>query len=395
MVNLFTARRVFLPVFALIVVACAAPTPNEIEVDEGSYSAEVVADGLERPWGLDFLRPQNDNLALVTERTGGLQLVDLAEGTRQPVGGEIPEVVSRGQGGMLDVAVRPEYGDGGNNWIYLTYAGANDNGSGYATHLGRARFDRNDLSLYDFEVLFVAEPFHSQTGHFGSRIVFDNDGYLYMSSGDRRDRHTAQDLSSGWGKIFRFHDDGSIPDDNPFVGDDDALDAIYTYGHRNPQGLAIHPETGELWQNEHGERDGDEINIIDTPGGNYGWPVATYGREYPTGAAIGDLPHERDDIVNPIYWWDGTRYDDGQSGFPPSGMAFTNDGLFMGNLANEYLGWFHLEGADRSSVEVIRESRIVGGYGRVRDVRSPVNSDTLYVLIDSGDAPLLRVTVER
>ena len=395
MVNLFTARRVFLPVFALIVVACAAPTPNDIEVDEGSYSAEVVVDGLERPWGLDFLRPQNDNRALVTERTGGLQLVDLAEGTRQPVGGEIPEVVSRGQGGMLDVAVHPEYGDGGNNWIYLTYAGANDNGSGYATHLGRARFDRNDLSLYDFEVLFVAEPFHSQTGHFGSRIVFDNDGYLYMSSGDRRDRHTAQDLSSGWGKIFRFHDDGSIPDDNPFLGDGDALDAIYTYGHRNPQGLAIHPETGELWQNEHGERDGDEINIIDTPGGNYGWPVATYAREYPTGAAIGDLPHERDDIVNPIYWWDGTRYDDGQSGFPPSGMAFTNDGLFMGNLANEYLGWFHLEGADRSSVEVIRESRLVGGFGRVRDVRSPDNSDTLYVLIDSGDAPLLRVTVER
>ena len=392
----YNARGVLLPIFAVVAVACAAPTPNGIEVDEGSYSAHEVVGGLERPWGLDFLRPQSADQALVTERAGGLQLIDLAEGTRQAVGGEVPEVVARGQGGMLDVAVHPEYGegDGENDWIYLTYSGANDNGSGYATHLGRARFNPDDASLFDFEVLYVAEPFHSQTGHFGSRIIFDTDGYLYMTSGDRRERDSAQDLSSNWGKIFRFHDDGSIPDDNPFVGDPDALDAIYTYGHRNPQGLAIHPQTGDLWQNEHGERDGDEINIIDTPGGNYGWPVAVYDREYVGGAAIGDLPHERDDIINPIYWWDGTRYDDGQSGFPPSGIAFTNDGLFMGNLANQYLGWFHLDGTDRSSAEVTGESRILGGYGRVRDVRSRENSDALYVLIDADDAPLLRVTVE-
>ena len=384
-------------VFVVIVVfgaaACAAPTPNGLVVQDGAYEVEVVIEGFERAWGLDFLRPHEDGMALVTERTGSLFLVDLESGDRQEVGGEVPSVVARGQGGLLDVAVHPDFGEGDNHWIYLTYSGANEAGNAYATHLGRARLNANEPALHDLEVLFVAEPFDSSNGHFGSRIVFNPDGYLFMSSGDRRQRDSAQDLSSGWGKIFRFNDDGSIPSDNPFVGVDGAVDAIYTYGHRNPQGLAIHPISGALWQNEHGERDGDEINIIDTPGGNYGWPVATYAREYPTGRAINDLPHERDDIVNPIFWWDGTRYDDGQSGFPPSGMAFTSAGLFMGNLANQYLGWFDLQGTDRSDAEILGETRIVGGYGRVRDVRSPDHSDMLYILIDDDDAPLLRVRV--
>lgn len=379
--------------FMILAAACAAPTANGIYVDDGAYTAEVVVTGLVHPWGMDFLGGYDGEYALVTERTGGLYLVDLADGSREAVGGDVPEVAAVGQGGLLDVAVHPDYA-GGSNWVYLTYSAADASGSVYATHLGRGRLNEAGPTIEDFEVLYVAEPFGSNTGHFGSRIVFDGDGHLYMTTGERRDRHSAQDLQSNWGKILRFNDDGSIPADNPFVNDPGALDAIYTYGHRNPQGLAIHPETGELWQNEHGQRDGDEINIIDTPGGNYGWPVATYAREYVGGGEIGDLPHERDDIVNPIYWWDGTRYDDGQSGFPPSGMVFTSDGLFMGNLPNEYLGWFHLSGNDRESVRVTGESRIVGEYGRVRDVRSPANSDVLYVLIDAGNAPLLRVTVE-
>ncbi len=381
-------------VLVAITAACAAPTANAIDVDAGSYSAEPIVEDLEHPWGLDFLGGHDGEYAVVTERAGNLLLVNLADGSVAEITGEVPEVQAAGQGGLLDVAVHPEYAGSG-DWIYLTYSGADDSGNESATHLGRGRLDEAGPTLQEFEVLYVAEPFDSETGHFGSRIVFDEDGYLYMTTGDRRDRYTAQDLGSNWGKILRFHDDGSIPADNPFVDDEDALNAIYTYGHRNPQGLAVHPETGELWQNEHGEQDGDEINLIDEPGGNYGWPVATYDREYVGGAEIGDLPHERDDIVNPIYWWDGTRYDDGQSGFPPSGMTFHGGDLFMGNLPNEYLGRFYLEGSTRDDgVEVTGESRIVGEYGRVRDVRSSDHSDYLYVLIDAAPAPLLRVRVE-
>lgn len=377
----------------ILVCGCRVIAADDLEWDDTGYSVSTVAEGFEYPWGIDFLPQSEGNRALITERTGGFYMVDLDDGTRTQVDGEIPEVSTRGQGGLLDVAVHPDFADG-ENWVYFTYAGVNDRGDESATHLGRGRLDTENATIESFEVLLVAEPFHDGTGHYGSRVVFDRDGYLFMSAGERQVRDEAQNLENYWGTIIRLHDDGSIPSDNPFVDDSDVPDGIYTYGHRNIQGMAVHPETGELWANEHGAQNGDEINIIDTPGANYGWPVATYAREYGSGAPIGDLPPERDDTVNPIYYWDGERYDDEQSGFPPSGMAFADGKLYMGNLAFEYLGEFELSGTSRETAEVRRERRILGDRGRIRDVGRHPETGDLYVLVDRSSAPLLQLTID-
>ena len=385
-----------LPLFSVLLAGlviasgCRSVAANDLDWDDSGYTVSNVAEGFEYPWGLDFLPQSEGNSALVTERTGSLYLLDLESGNRTRIGGEIPEVSTAGQGGLLDVAVHPDFADG-ENWVYLTYAAANDTGYEFAAHLGRGRFDTETAVLEDFEVLLVAEPFFHGTGHYGSRVVFDHDGYLFMSTGDRRIRDSSQNLENYWGTTIRLNADGSIPHDNPFVGDDSALDGIYTYGHRNVQGMTVHPDTGEVWQNEHGQQDGDEINIIDVAGGNYGWPVATYSREYGSGAEIGDLPHERDDIVNPIYYWDGQRYDDGQDGFPPSGMAFAAGKLYMGNLPFEYLGEFELNGDTRDSVEILGERRILGDIGRIRDVRRHPETGDLYVIADESRSPVVRL----
>ena len=367
---------------------------------ENGTAVEAVADGLEHPWGMAFL-PGDENLLLVTERPGRLQLVDRQTGEMTEVDG-VPEVAAVGQGGLLDVALYPDFGPG-QEWVYLSWAGANEDGTEYATHVGRGRLVGDTAPrLEDFEVLHVATPFSSSTGHFGSRLVFDDDWHLYVTVGDRRERDAAQDLESHWGKTLRLNRDGSIPADNPFADDPDVLDAIYTYGHRNAQGMAVDPATGLIWQNEHGQKNGDEINIIDQPGGNYGWPIATCSREYDSGEPIGDLPHENPGTVDPVFCWDGSEYDDGQEGFPPSGMAFY-DGenfdqwgtlpdwergdLLMGNLAHQYLGRF-----SRLGREVTDEARLLRDEGwRVRDVAVEPATGHVYLLVDADDAPLVRL----
>ena len=368
------------------------------EQNENDMEVETVAAGLERPWGMAFL-PGEDDRMLVTERPGRLQLVDRQSGATTEVGG-VPEVAAVGQGGLLDVALYPDYGPG-QEWVYLSWAGANPEGPGYATHVGRGRLDATDPRLMDFEVLHVATPFSTDTGHFGSRLVFDDNWHLYVTVGDRRERDAAQELDSHWGKTLRLERDGTTPADNAFVNDPDALDAIYTYGHRNAQGMAVDPATGQLWQNEHGERDGDEINLVDRPGGNYGWPIATCSREYGSGEPIGDLPHENPDTVDPVLCWDGSEYDD-QRGFPPSGMAFY-DGedfgqwdtlpgwqrgdLLMGNLAHRYFGRF-----SRHGQEITGEDRLLRGRDwRIRDVAVHPATGHVYLLVDADDAPLVRL----
>ncbi|SEP96870.1 hypothetical protein SAMN05421693_11276 [Ectothiorhodospira magna] len=368
--------------------------------DKNGIQMEIVATGLQHPWGMTFL-PNNDDHMLVTERPGRLLLVDRQTGETTLVTGT-PEVAAVGQGGLLDVAVYPDYGPG-QEWIYLTWAGANQDGTGYATHVGRGRLvDDDGPQLVGFEVLYVATPFAPGTGHFGSRLIFDANWHLYITVGDRRERDAAQDLQSHWGKTLRLERDGSIPVDNPFVDDPYALDAIYTYGHRNAQGMAIDPATGQIWQNEHGEQDGDEINIIDQAGGNYGWPIATCSREYQTGEPIGDLPQDNPNTVNPVFCWDGSEYDDGQKGFAPSGMAFF-DGvhfdqweifpgwergdLLMGNLAHRYLGRF-----SRHDRNIIHEERLLRDHNwRIRDVAVDPVQGHVYLLIDANDAPLVRL----
>lgn len=367
--------------------------PDEEEPADGpvSFEVEEVATGLSHPWSIAFL--PDDSQMLVTEREGRLNLVNREDGSVEPVDGT-PDVYVEGQGGLLDVMLHPDFPD--EPWVYLTYAAANDGGQS-ATHLGRGRLDRDEARLEAFEVLHVAEPFADSDAHYGSRVVFGEDGMLYMSAGDRRftdfgPDHVAQDTTNELGATLRLEPDGSIPDDNPFVDDEDARDAIFSYGHRNVQGMTVHPETGAIWQSEHGEEDGDEINIIEA-GGNHGWPVAHYGCEYGTDDPIGDQPHERDDVVNPIYYWECNS-----GGFSPSGATFYDGdafsewwgNLFVGNLADEYLGRFTVNGTDVEEADPLLSDR---GW-RIRDVKVAPSTGHLYVAVDDEDAPIVRLVPE-
>ncbi len=355
------------------------PTPDQvISSQEESFAIQVIAEELEHPWALAFL-PGGDE-ALITERPGRLSRVDLQSGEITQLGG-VPQVAASGQGGLLDVALHPDFESTG--WVYLTYAAAEPDGSGAATHLGRGRLQ--DDALVDFEVLFVAEPFVSGGRHFGSRIAFDDEGTLFMSVGDRGERDRSQERSNAIGTTLRLADDGAIPEDNPFVGEEGVEPAIYSYGHRNVQAMAFHPETGRLWQIEHGPRGGDEINLPES-GQNFGWPLTSYGVEYGSRRSIGPDPHEHEGTVPPIHHWEDS--------FAPSGAAFYQGDrfenwrgdLFVGSLAQEYLARLTLRGEAVES-----EERLLEDFGwRVRDVR--VGPDgALYLLVDARDALLVRL----
>ncbi|MCQ4332211.1 PQQ-dependent sugar dehydrogenase [Natronomonas sp. F2-12] len=360
--------------------------------DTVGVTVETVTEGLEHPWGVAFL-PDGKRL-LVTERDAGrLSLVDRESGEREPLGGT-PEVYAGGQGGLLDVAVHPGFPD--EPWVYLTYSATNDTGAS-GTHLGRGRLDPGAARLSSFELLHAAEPFVESDGHYGSRVVFGTDGAAYLTVGDRQFKnfgpdHVAQNTTNELGATLRLAPDGSVPDDNPFLEDPDVEDTIFSYGHRNPQSMAVHPETGELWQAEHGERDGDEINVLER-GGNYGWPVATYACEYGTDDPVGDRPDEREEFVEPVHYWEC-----GSGGFPPSGAAFY-DGeafpawrgdLFLGNLAGEYLGRFAVDGR---SVEE-REPLLTDRGWRIRAIESAPGNGGLHVAIDGDPAPIVRLVPE-
>ncbi len=359
---------------------------NGEEVDL-ELTVDKVVDGLGTPWALSFVPATNQ--LLVTENKGTLLLVDADSGDIDEISG-VPEVDSAGQGGLLDATLSPTFSD--DNLIYLTYSAANEAGL-TSTYLGRGSLDMNSLHLGDFEQLYAAEPFLDSTSHYGSRVVIDDDGYLYMSIGDRGDKnfadHLSQDTSNVLGSTIRLESDGSIPDDNPFVGDDSVADEIYTYGHRNVQGMAIHPDTGDIWQSEHGERDGDEINIIET-GGNYGWPVTHTGCEYGTDTPLGDHPKDRDDIVDPVYYWEC-----GSGGFPPAGMTFydnntTSDwrgGLFVGGLASEYLAHFRLDNGELKEQEPLLADR---GW-RIRDVVGGEDG-ALYIAKEAANGGIVRLS---
>nr|WP_252698775.1 PQQ-dependent sugar dehydrogenase [Natronosalvus vescus] len=351
---------------------------------------ETVVDDLSHPWGLEFV--PDTEYALITIRGGELLLADREGGSTEQIEG-IPDVYASGQGGLLDVTLHPEYPE--ESWMYLTYSVANDEGES-ATAVGRGQFDpdADTLSLESFEEIHVAEPFVDSTGHFGSRVVFGPDEMIYVTTGDRQSKdfgpeHVSQDTTNELGATLRLEPDGSIPDDNPFVDDDEFTDAIFTYGHRNVQGMTVHPETDEIWQSEHGEEDGDELNVLEE-GGNFGWPIAHTGCEYGTDEPVGEDPHERDDVIDPVYYWECTS-----GGFPPAGMTFY-DGeafpewggdLFVGNLAGQYLGRFTVDGTDVDEV-----GSLLGGEGwRIRDVAVAPDTGYLYVLVDDDNGPLVRV----
>ena len=357
-----------------LVAGCGNTPEAQPQVDPDSYQVETVHEGLDHAWGLTFL-PDGD--LLVTERPGRLNRISGDQ--RQLISGT-PEVATRGQGGLLDVALHPEFEN--NRLVYLSYAGACDGGA--ATHVGRGQLE--DERLTGFEVLLVAEPCVSGGRHFGSRLVFDDEGYLFITTGDRGNRDSAQDLSSLHGKTLRILDDGRIPADNPFVDQAQAHDAIWSYGHRNAQGMTVHPETRELWLHEHGPRGGDEINLP-RPGLNFGWPLATFGREY-VGGSIGEEPPV-EGMEPPLHHWTPSP--------APSGMAFyTGEAfpdwqgdLFIGALAHHRLLRLNMADGEVTGEEVLLEEQ---GW-RIRDVRDGPDG-YLYVLIDDRDAPLVRLIPE-
>jgi glucose/arabinose dehydrogenase len=289
--------RPFVVVAVFVLVSTALlPQPTlaqiqEFETNTHRIRVGTVAEGLDSPWSMVFL-PDGD--MLVTERPGRLRLI--RDGVLQdaPIAG-VPEVQDRNHGGLMHVTLHPDFE--ANNWIYLTYSKVGEEGG--TTAVMRARFD--GTQLLDAEDIFVADAWQGAGLNFGSRVVFDNEGMLYASVGDRgpNTEPLAQDLGNHNGTIVRLHDDGRIPDDNPFVGQAGARPEIYSYGHRNPQGMAVHPETGEIWASEHGPMGGDEVNII-RAGANYGWPVVSYGRTYGGDLLGGPLLEGMD---APRYFW--------------------------------------------------------------------------------------------
>jgi glucose/arabinose dehydrogenase len=348
--------------------APAAPTSQ--------VTVQTVAEGLNHPWGFEFLP---DGRILVTERDGRMRIVSTDGRLSQPVAG-VPEVFAQGQGGLLDVALAPDFETSGT--IYFSFSEPRRDGNGTAVARARLNADVSPPRLEDVQVIFHQQPSYDGNVHFGSRIVPTPDGKLFVTLGERFQMRYAQDLSRHWGKVVRINADGSVPDDNPFVGREGARSEIWSYGHRNPQAAALHPETGELWIVDHGPRGGDEVNVV-RKGLNYGWPVINYGRHY-TGE---EIPKRREGMEQPLYYWDPS--------IAPSGMAFyTADrapqwrgNLFVGALAGRHLARLVLDGE-----QVTAEERLLTDLNqRIRDVKQGPDG-AIYVATDSARGRILRVT---
>lgn len=328
-------------------------------------------DGLDHPWALAFL-PDGD--VLISERPGRMLLY--SDGELATVVG-LPDIYASGQGGLLDIALHPEFDQ--NRWVYFTYSTAGSGGAGTALH--RARLEGTRLT--DGEQLYRLPRLTGTGRHFGSRIVFVPEGYLYMSIGERGDRFRAQRLDDAAGSTLRLNPDGSIPDDNPFSGRKDALSEIYSYGHRNAQGMAVHPQTGEIWQHEHGPRGGDEVNII-KPGANYGWPEVTYGEEY-SGGEIG-MGNDAPEYESPLIHWTPSIAPSGMSFYTGREFPEWQGDVFVGALAGSHLRRLELEGRRVVGQEVLLKNRI----GRIRDVAVGPEGK-LWLLTDEDSGALYRL----
>ena len=341
-----------------------------VNTEKVSFQVQTFIDGFEIPWGMAFLP---DNRMLVTDRIGDLWIVAIDGKDKVKVIGEVPNVRSKGQGGMLDVEVHPDFNN--NSYIYLSYSDDDLNNKSH-TSLIRAKLVNN--RLVDSQIIFRPEEkfFTKKSLHFGSRIIFDDDGFIYFCIGDRGDRDLAQNLDMPNGKMYRIRDDGTIPIDNPFYYTKGAIKSIWSYGHRNPQGLAIHPLTRQLWEAEHGPRGGDEVNII-LKGHNYGWPVITYGKNY-SGTIISKLTHH-EGMDQPVFHWTpsiavcGIAFYDGDQ-FPE-----WNNNLLATSLKFERLHRIELDGLNMVKDEIIFEAG-----SRVRDVEVGPDGMIYVALEDPG-----------
>ena len=340
-----------------------------VKTEKVSFQVETYADGFEIPWGMAFLP---DNRMMVTDRIGDLWIVEKDGKDKVKVSGEIPNVRSKGQGGMLDVAVHPDYNR--NSYIYLSYSDYSENKS--HTSLIRAKLVNN--SLVNSQIIFRPEEkfFTKRSLHFGSRIIFDDKGFIFFCIGDRGDRDLAQNLDMPNGKMYRIRDDGTIPIDNPFYYTKGAIKSIWSYGHRNPQGLAIHPSTRQLWEAEHGPRGGDEVNII-LRGHNYGWPVITYGKNY-SGTIISKLTHH-EGMDQPVFHWTPSIAVCGIAFYDGSQFPEWKNNLLATSLKYERLHRVELDGMNMVKDEIIFEAE-----SRVRDVEVGPDGIIYVALEDPG-----------
>ena len=336
---------------------------------------ELVVSGLGVPWGMTFL---DVNHLMVTEKSGSVKIIDTQTGTIDEVSG-VPDIEIVGQGGLMDVAVSPNFVD--SSEVYFTYAKPiSNNGSDqamYATTLAVAKLE--GLVLQDWRDLFVSNLQNDNRQHFGSRIAFDDHGYLYFTHGDRGERGNAQDLSNHGGTVMRLSLDGSIPDDNPFIDTPDAQPEIWSYGHRNPQGIFYDSVNQRLWSNEHGPKGGDEINLI-KKGGNYGWPILSYGAEYFSGAPVGDAI-EREGYIQPMKYYD-------PSIAPSSLIVYTGD-LFpqwQGRIISGALVLRHLNvvSLDEYGNEILESRHLKTLLERIRNLKQSPDGD-IYIATDAGD----------
>jgi len=357
-----------------------------------AYRVVTVVEALQDPWSIAFL-PNGD--MLVTERIGQLRIVRGGVLQPEPIPG-VPPVRYQGQGGLLDVVLHPEFES--NQFLYLSFSKPNEAGNEGTTAVVRARFD--GTALQDVEEIFEAHAWSTSGSHYGSRLAFDGDGYLYVTIGDRgvnprsmpRDENPAQDLSTHHGTVLRLHDDGRVPEDNPFVGRADALPEIWSYGHRSPQGLAIDPENGDVWLTEHGPQGGDELNLI-LPGRNYGWPVVGYGVDY-GGTAVHEA-RSREGMEGPVQFWTPSIATSGLMVY--GGEAFPNwrGHLFVGGLAGQQLHRVPIVDGELG-YEVGRMERrpLLFGMGRIRDVREGPDG-FIYIAFDDrqggGTTPIVRL----
>ncbi|BBH45361.1 PQQ-dependent sugar dehydrogenase [Pseudomonas sp. KU43P] len=364
---------------ALLPLLAQAASEQQFSSEEGQLTVSTLADGLRNPWALAFLPGGKD--MLVTERPGNLRLVN-AEGKVGPPISGVPKVWAEGQGGLLDVVLSPEFDK--DRTVYLSYAEEGSDGKA-GTAVGRGQLTEDRARLENFTVIFRQEPKLSVGNHFGSRLVFDRDGFLFIALGENNQRATAQDLDKLQGKVVRILPDGEVPKDNPFVGNPKVRPEIWSFGHRNQQGAALNPWTGKLWTHEHGPRGGDEINIPQA-GKNYGWPIATHGINY----SLLPIPEAKgehvDGMVDPHHVWEKSPAISGMAFYDSPTFKAWDHNLFIGALATEELIRLQLDG-DR----IVHEERLLADLkARIRDVR--VGPDGyLYVLTDDKDGRLLKV----
>jgi glucose/arabinose dehydrogenase len=352
------------------------PAARALSSALGNIQVSVLAQGLDHPWGLALL-PEGG--FLVTERSGQLRRVGADGAISAPLAG-VPKVFAEGQGGLLDVVLAPDFAT--SQRIYLSYAEPGDNGTA-GTAVATATLGADALT--EVKVIYRQEPKLEGPNHFGSRLAFDGQGHVFISQGERNHRPTSQELGKLQGKLVRLNLDGSVPQDNPFIGQADARPEIWSYGHRNMQGLAIDPRTGKLWESEHGPRGGDEINLPQ-PGRNYGWPIITHGINY-SGLPIPEAQgREKAGLEQPYHVWEKSPGLSGMAFYTGHAGSPWNDSLFLGSLAERNLIRLSLKGD-----AIVSEERLLNEIGeRVRDVR--VGPDgSVYALTDENDGKLLRL----